>query len=102
MGPTLGAAIALAAQGESLPRVTLTMAVFSTGIACVFLIIAYGFRAARGRTMALRGAAGGARQFFGWALIVVAILILTGVDKQLEAMLTALMPDWLLNVTTRF
>ena len=41
VGPTLGAAIALAAQGRDLGSVALTMAAFGTGIAAALLAIAF-------------------------------------------------------------
>lgn len=103
VGPTLGAAMALAAQGEALGEITLTMAIFSFGMAAVFLIIAYGSRSIlAGRGQNLQAFSKKARPVFGWLLILVGALILSGFDKLLEAQLLNIMPDWLVQLTTRY
>jgi cytochrome c-type biogenesis protein len=52
-GPTLGAAVPLAAQGDSLGTAALTMAAFALGAATPILVLAYG-----SRLRSLRGAIG--------------------------------------------
>ena len=44
VGPTLGAATVLAAQGENLTMVAFTMAAFGLGIASVLLVLAFATR----------------------------------------------------------
>lgn len=103
VGPTLGAAMALAAQGEALADITLTMAVFSFGMASVFLLVAYGSRQFMAKKASrLQLVAKNTRPIFGWLLILVGALILSGFDKLLEAQLLTIMPDWLITLTTRY
>src|SRR5690606_28046488 len=49
VGPTLGAAIALAAEGRDLGEVAVVMAAFGLGISTVLLLIAFAARGALGR-----------------------------------------------------
>ncbi len=103
VGPTLGAATVLAAQGENLGAVTFVMAMFGLGAASVLALIGYGARALvakhRGRLHAIGE---GGKRFLGAALIAVAILVVTGLDRVLEAALVQISPQWLTDLTTRF
>lgn len=102
VGPTLGAAVAVASQGGNLRHATGTMLVFGTGMASVLLVFAYVWRGAIGvRRSALALAGAGARRLFGWALVMVGTLVVSGGDKILEGVLTRAMPRWLLELTTR-
>ncbi len=103
VGPTLGAAVALASQGENLLEATRVMLSFGLGMAGVFLGFAYASRRlvlARRRRLASLG--GGGRRWFGWGLVAIGALVVTGGDKALEALVTRAMPDWMLALTTRF
>lgn len=103
VGPTLGAATVLAAQGENLPTVALVMAMFGLGAALALTAIAYVARAFLTRhRAALQGIGAGGKRFLGWALVLVAVLILTGLDRVIEAALVDLSPAWLTELTTRF
>jgi len=53
------------------------------------------------RRSALALAGAGARRLFGWALVMVGTLVVSGGDKILEGVLTRAMPRWLLELTTR-
>jgi cytochrome c-type biogenesis protein len=101
VGPTLGAATVLAAQGENLAIVAVTMAAFGLGIASVLLVLAFATRTVlarwRGRLMT---AGGTGKQMLGGLLMVVGILIFTGGDKMIEGILVAASPDWLVDLTT--
>ena len=101
VGPTLGAAVALAAQGEQLSTVAITMAAFAVGIASVLLAIAFMGRAVFNRSK-LRWAAGAkkGKLVLGAILLSVVLFILTGLDRQLEAILVSTAPDWLVQLTT--
>jgi cytochrome c-type biogenesis protein len=101
-GPTLGAAIGLAAQIETADRAIMIMAMFSLGAATPILALAYGSRQAIvarrdfwARTSRI------AKPLIGATLVSVGVLVLTGFDKVIEASLTRAMPDWLVTVTTR-
>ena len=103
VGPTLGAAVALASQGSSLPQVASRMAVFGVGAALPILAVAYASRAgfARSRgTLIKSGQAG--KAILGAALLAVAALILLGADKKAEAWLVESSPAWLTELTTRY
>jgi cytochrome c-type biogenesis protein len=103
VGPTLGAASLLAAQGRQLPQVALSMFVFGLGAALPLLGIGLASREAvqRWRTRILT-----ARQImkmgFGVLLVVFGTLVLTGIDKRVETALVNASPQWLTDLTTRF
>jgi cytochrome c-type biogenesis protein len=101
VGPTLGAAIALAAQGRELSRVALTMAAFGTGIAAVLLFIALLGRSLFQRMRhGLAGNAKIAKIGLGLILLVVSALILSGMDRIIEGRFVETAPDWLVRLTT--
>jgi cytochrome c-type biogenesis protein len=101
-GPTLGAAIGLAAQSETAARAAMIMTSFSLGAATPIMALAYGSRRAIvARRDWLARASRIAKPVMGATLIGVGGLVLTGLDKMVEAALTRAMPDWLVTVTTR-
>jgi cytochrome c-type biogenesis protein len=103
VGPTLGAASVLAAKGEDLGQVAVTMAAFGLGAALPLLLLDLLSREAlprwRGRLM--RAGAGG-KMALGAVLVTSGALILSGLDKALESRLVSMMPAWLTELTTRF
>lgn len=103
VGPTLGAASALAAQGRDLASVAGVMLAFGIGAATPLAIVGTLSREAmrrwRGRMMQ---AGQGGKYLLGGAALVVSVLILSGLDHRLEAALVAASPDWLMDLTTRF
>jgi cytochrome c biogenesis protein CcdA len=103
VGPTLGAASLLAAKGEDLGQVALTMFVFGIGAALPLMLLGFISREAmqrwRGR---LLDAGKGGKTLLGVLLLAIGLLIATGLDKRLEAALVDASPDWLTNLTTRF
>jgi cytochrome c biogenesis protein CcdA len=101
-GPTLRAAIGLAAQSETAGWAATVMAMFSLGAATPLLALAYGSRQAIvARRELLARTSRIVKPLMGAALISVGVLVLTGFDKVIEASLTRAMPDWLVIVTTR-
>ena len=103
VGPTLGAAALLAAQGRDLVAVALTMTAFGLGTALPLVLVGLLSREAlrRWRGRLITGAAGGKRALGGIAILA-SLLILTGIDKRLETTLVDLSPAWLTDLTTRF
>lgn len=102
-GSTLGSAVALAAQGDSLPRAAVIMFFFGIGATLPMLALAYGSRqaiAARRTGLARMGRI--AMPAMGALLIAIGLIVVSGLDKRLEAALLDLMPDWLVQLTTRF
>jgi cytochrome c-type biogenesis protein len=102
-GPTLGAAIGLAAQGGTAASAAAVMAMFGLGAATPILALAYGSRQAvmarRDRLMTFSRIA---KPIMAATLIAVGALVLTGLDKRIETALTNAMPEWLVALTTRF
>jgi len=103
VGPTLGAAAALAARGESLPLVAAIMAAFGIGAGLPLALLGSLSRPAmaRWRDRLISGGKG-AKMALGALLILIGALILTGADKQIEAALVDWSPGWLTTLTTRF
>ena len=103
VGPTLGAASLLAAKGENLWRVALTMLAFGIGAALPLMLLGFLSREAmmrwRGRLME---AGKGGKALLGFLLIAIGLLVATNLDKRLEAVLVDASPEWLTNLTTRF
>jgi cytochrome c biogenesis protein CcdA len=103
VGPTLGAAILLASQGSHLPEVSLLMGLFGLGAALPVVGMAYASRTAFARyreTLLRTGKTG--KKLMGGILLLVALLLLSGADKWVEAWLVQVSPDWLTALTTRF
>jgi len=101
VGPTLGAATVLAAQGENLGEVAFVMAAFGLGIASVLLVLALAARSAlarwRGRLM---NAGNGGKKALGGMLIAVGLLIFTNTDRLIEGLILSASPEWLISLTT--
>lgn len=103
VGPTLGAASLLAARAENLGLVGLTMFAFGIGAALPLLLIGMMSREAMSRWRGRLLAAGqGGKAAMGAILVATGLLILSGLDKRLEAILVAASPAWLTDLTTRF
>ena len=103
VGPTLGAASVLAAQGKDLVQVALTMLVFGIGAAVPLVLLGLASREAmmhwRGRLM---GTGKVGKTALGTLLILFGMLVVTGLDKRSETLLVAISPAWLTNLTTQF
>jgi cytochrome c-type biogenesis protein len=103
VGPTLGAASLLAAQGKNLGAVAAVMLAFGLGAALPLLVLGTLSRAAmlRWRGRMLQVGRGG-KLMVGLVSVAVAALILSGLDRRLEVALVEASPDWLTALTTRF
>lgn len=103
VGPTLGAASVLASQGKDLPDVAITMIVFGLGAALPLLILSQiaqsRFNKAR---QSLFSTSRIGKKMMGAVLLLLGILIISGLDKTLEAYLVDISPDWLTRLTTQF
>lgn len=103
VGPTLGAAIAAASQGEDLLQAFFTFAFFAAGVMLSILLFAFASRKAVGwNARRLQVLARYAKPAFGIVLLGVGLSVLTGLDKVLEAYVLQHMPDSLVIFTTRF
>ncbi len=103
VGPTLGAASVLAAQGQDLGQVTLTMALFGIGAATPLVLLGLVSREALMRWRSRMHAAGTmAKTALGLVFVVLGLFVLTGLDKTIETALVQASPAWLTELTTRF
>jgi cytochrome c-type biogenesis protein len=101
VGPTLGAASLLAAQGEDLAMVAIVMVAFGLGAALPILVLAgLSQSLARQSAAIARALSGLAKAALGVVLVLVGLLVLTGIDKKLEAALVEWSPEWLTRLTT--
>ncbi|TCU68272.1 cytochrome c biogenesis protein CcdA [Bradyrhizobium sp. R2.2-H] len=103
VGPTLGAASVLAAQGKDLGQVSLIMLTFAIGTALPLLVLGFVSREAmmRWRGQLLRSGAKG-KFILGLVLAATGLIILTGADKPVEAGVMWLIPEWLTKLATGF
>ena len=101
VGPTLGVAIGLASQGQHLAQVALTMLLFGLGASLPIVVLGMlsreGMQRARGK-MATIGNTG--KKILGGIMLVLGVLIISGLDKQIEIAVLNIAPDWLVRLTT--
>jgi cytochrome c-type biogenesis protein len=103
VGPTLGAASLLAAQGRDLVEVALIMFAFGVGAALPLLALGLISREANLRWRHRLASAGhGMKAGLGATFVAIGILVLTGLDKSVETALVEASPQWLTDLTTRF
>lgn len=98
IGPTLGAAVALASVGQNMVMAFMVMFAFGIGTAGMLLMAGLFSGAAlnRMRPGLLQGAERGKR-LLGWLLLVLGFMVLSGIDKVLEAWALSILPEWALN-----
>ncbi len=103
VGPTLGAVSLLAAQGQNLAQVAITMMSFGLGVAVPLVIIGMMSREVlmrwRGRMLSSGSMV---KSVLGALFVFTGVMIVSGQDKYLEAALVEASPEWLTTLTTRF
>jgi cytochrome c-type biogenesis protein len=100
IGPTLGGAISLASQGQSLGWATAIMTSFALGTSTIILALAYGTREAIARRQAsFRKLAAKSKSIMAFALIIVGLAILLGVHHIIEGWAMSLLPIWLQDLS---
>jgi cytochrome c biogenesis protein CcdA len=99
VGPTLGAAIALASLGQSMGLAFVVMLAYGVGTAGVLLAagLISGKLLMRWRSGVMASGKAG-KKILGWSLLVLGLLVITGVDKTLEAMAVGLLPSWIYTI----
>ena len=103
IGPTLGGAIALASQGQSLAWATGIMIFFAAGVSTIILALGYGSREAiRSRRDWMAALAQRSRPIMGVAFVGVGLMILTKFHHVLEAWAIQTLPAWLIDLSVRF
>lgn len=100
IGPTLGGAISLASQGESLLRAGAIMTAFALGVSTVVLALGYGARSVIRRRQAwMRAVAQRARPILGVVFVAVGGGILLRVHHMLEYWAIQTLPPWLIDLS---
>lgn len=103
VGPTLGAALLLASQGQALGQAGAVMLVFGIGIAIPLLAIGMLGRQAMLRMRDRLGRASNrGKQLLGFGLLLAGVLVLTGWDKAIETWFVLNGPAWATDWSTRF
>jgi cytochrome c-type biogenesis protein len=103
VGPTLGAATTLASQGRNLGQIALLMLIFGVGAAAPMVLLGSLSRASLTKVRSrLLNAGKVGRQGLGMVMLGLGILIVTGLDKSVEAWVLDRTPDWLSALTTKF
>ena len=98
IGPTLGAAIALASTGENLGRAGVIMLAFALGVSTLILTLAYGAQSAiRRRQATLRTIADRAKPVMGLTFIAVGAALWFGLNHIIEGWLVRNLPSWLVD-----
>ena len=101
VGPTLGAATLLAAQGQNLAEAGLVMLSFGFGIATVLVLISLVSRLFVNRIAgAVIRTGRRSKQIMGLALAVTGIFVLSGTDRIVEGWAVENSPAWLTDLTT--
>lgn len=95
IGPTLGGAISLASQGESLVHATIIMITFALGVSTIVVGLGYGAQSAIQKRQAwMRSLAGTARPIMGVAFVAVGVAILLKFHHTLEFWAIEYLPEW--------
>jgi cytochrome c-type biogenesis protein len=99
VGPTLGAAIALASMGQSMSMAFVVMLAYGIGTAGVLLLagVVSSRVLARWRPGVL-SVGGLGKKVLGATLLVLGLLVLTGMDKYLEALAVSVVPEWVFSL----
>lgn len=96
IGPTLGGAISLASQGQSLMHATLIMISFALGVSTIIIGLAYGAQSMiRKRQTWMRNLAASARPVMGAVFIAVGLAILFKLHHVAEIWALEHLPAWL-------
>ncbi|WP_299348753.1 cytochrome c biogenesis CcdA family protein [uncultured Shimia sp.] len=100
VGPTLGGAISLASQGQSLGWAAAIMVFFALGVSTIILVLGYGARSALMQRQALmRRIAVAARPVMGVVFVAVGLMLFFNIHHIIEAWLISIMPAWLLDLS---
>jgi cytochrome c biogenesis protein CcdA len=100
IGPTLGGAISLASQGQSLGYAMTIMASFALGVGTVIVALGYGTREAIcSRQSWLQPLAERSRSIMGVVLVAVGLAILFDLHHVIEAWSLQVLPIWLQDLS---
>lgn len=100
VGPTLGGAISLASQGESLIWAGLIMLNFALGIGTIIVTLGYGTRGVILRRQAqMRRIASISKPLMGAIFLLVGLMILFKINHIIEVWLLDVLPFWLQDLS---
>ncbi len=99
-GPTLGAAIGLAAQEETRLSATFTMFFFGIGASLPLMMLAFGSHAILKKKKKLISIGQNSKKILGFLLIITGLAVILGWDRIFESLLVDLLPEWFLSLTT--
>jgi cytochrome c biogenesis protein CcdA len=100
IGPTLGGAIALASQGQSLGYVTAIMSFFALGVSSIIIGLGMGAREAiRKRANVLRALAERSKPILGVTFVTVGLMLFFKVHHMIDAWALEVMPVWLQDLS---
>jgi cytochrome c-type biogenesis protein len=100
IGPTLGGAIALASQGESLGRAAMIMVFFALGVSTLVLALGYGARSwVLARQNLMQSIAEKSRPLLGAVFVLVGLGLLFKIHHVIEAWAVQHMPVWLIDLS---
>lgn len=103
IGPTLGGAISLAAQGQELLWATAVMISFAAGISTIVLALGYGAKEAiMKRRDAMRWLSDKAKPIMGIVLVAVGCMIFFRIHHIIDAYLIDVLPIWFQDLSVRF
>ncbi|MFM0339865.1 cytochrome c biogenesis CcdA family protein [Paraburkholderia fungorum] len=102
VGPTLGAATTLASQGTDLGHIAVLMVLFGLGAGFPLVVLGAISRATLTRVRGALSSLGRlTRLTLGTVFVALGLLVLTGLDRSIEATVLAVSPMWLTAFTTR-
>lgn len=103
IGPTLGGAIALASQGQSLIWVFVIMTAFAAGVSTLILGIGLGGQhLVHNRANALRGLAARSKPILGAVFLGVGLMLLFRWHHIAEGWALETLPSWLIDLSVKF
>ncbi|CAE6852206.1 Thiol:disulfide interchange protein DsbD [Paraburkholderia nemoris] len=103
VGPTLGGAIALASQGKNLTQTVFLMSLFGLGAGTPLIMLGLLSREhLQKKRNSLLVAGNYGKVLVGLGMLVVSALILTKTDKIFETFVTARLPDWLIDLSSKY
>lgn len=99
VGPTLGAAIALASMGQQMTMAFTVMFVFGAGTASLLVAAALLLKhlATANNSRVIANAEFG-KKILGWMILLLGAMVLTGIDKTLQTWAIQILPDWVTSL----
>jgi cytochrome c biogenesis protein CcdA len=100
IGPTLGAAIGMAASGRDLGLASAIMLAFAAGVSTLILALAYGARRGLQRALpGLRRAAARSKAAMGAAFLLIGLGLWFNLNRPVEGWVLSHMPPWLVDLS---